>query len=111
MPRLFFAMRDRITSIQFKNYKAFSDFSVSLNDFNVLVGPNNAGKSTVLGAIRILAEAVRKASSRNPEWITNDRGGAYGYRVELANLPISTENIFHNYDDSVPAKVTFRISN
>jgi len=54
---------------------------------------------------------VRKASSRNPEWLTIGRGGSYGYRVDLANLPISTENIFHNYDDSEPAKITFRVSN
>lgn len=35
----------RITSIRFRNYKAFRDYSISLNPFNVLVGPNNAGKS------------------------------------------------------------------
>ena len=104
-------MRDRITSIQFKNYKAFSEFSVSLNDFNVLVGPNNAGKSTILGALRILSEAVKKASSRNPEWLQFGRGGGYGYRVELGNLPVSTENVFHNYDETEPARITFRISN
>ncbi|MGB7748437.1 MAG: AAA family ATPase [Verrucomicrobiia bacterium] len=38
----------RITSIRFRNYKAFRDYSISLAPFNVLVGPNNAGKSTVL---------------------------------------------------------------
>ncbi len=63
-------MRDYITSIHFRNYKAFRDYSVSLNDFNVLVGPNNAGKSTVLGSLRILSEALRKAHSRTPEWIS-----------------------------------------
>jgi energy-coupling factor transporter ATP-binding protein EcfA2 len=103
--------RDRITSIHFRNYKAFSDFRVSLDDFNILVGPNNAGKSTVLGALRILAEAVKKASTRNPEWLPSGRGGTYGYRVELGNLPVSTENVFHNYDESEPARVTFGLSN
>jgi len=58
---------ERITSIRFKNYKVFKSFSVSIKDFNVLVGPNNAGKSTVLGALRILGEALRKAKSKNPE--------------------------------------------
>ena len=103
-------MRHRITSIQFKNYKAFSDYSVSLNEFNVLVGPNNAGKSTVLGALRILAEGVKKALSRNPEWLRLGRSSCYGYRIELGKLPISTENVFHNYDDSEPAVVSFRTS-
>ena len=61
--------RTRISSIHFKNYKAFETYSVHLNAFNVLVGPNNAGKSTVLGALRILAEGIRKARARNPEFV------------------------------------------
>jgi predicted ATP-dependent endonuclease of OLD family len=52
--------RTRITSIEFKNYKAFEHYSISLSEFNVLVGPDHAGKSTVLDAIRILAEGLRR---------------------------------------------------
>ena len=59
----------RISSIRFRNYKAFRDYSISLNPFNVLVGPNNAGKSTVLGAIRILSEGIRRARAKSPELI------------------------------------------
>ena len=33
----------RITSIRFRNYKAFEDYSISLGPFNVLVGPNLEG--------------------------------------------------------------------
>lgn len=49
----------RITSVHFKRYKAFANFKISLQDFNVLVGPNNAGKSTIIGVFRILAEGLR----------------------------------------------------
>lgn len=42
------------TSVAFHNYKAFQQFSISLDDINILVGPNNSGKSTVIGAFRIL---------------------------------------------------------
>jgi predicted ATPase len=51
--------------VRFKNYKAFADFTVNLREFNVLVGPNNAGKSTVLGAFRILSEGLRRARSKS----------------------------------------------
>ena len=44
----------RITSVHFKKYKAFENFSISLQDFNVLVGPNNAGKSSVLRALSLM---------------------------------------------------------
>lgn len=104
--------RLRITSIRFRNYKAFRDYSISLNPFNVLVGPNNAGKSTVLGAIRILSEGIRRARAKSSELIDDAKGHQVrAYPVRLEGLPISTENVFHNYDESIPATVEFRLSN
>ena len=38
----------RIRSVQLKHFKRFDDFTLTLGPFNVLAGPNNAGKSTVL---------------------------------------------------------------
>jgi hypothetical protein len=38
-----------------------------LRRFNILVGPNNAGKSTVLIAFRILASGLRRATTRRAE--------------------------------------------
>jgi hypothetical protein len=72
--------------------------------------PDNSGKSTILGAFRILAEGIRKASSRNPERIDLPDGQAWGYHVPLDDLPVATENIFSEYDDSQPALVDFRLS-
>jgi len=99
------------TEVQFTNYKAFKSFRVRLNDFNVLVGPNNAGKSTVLGAFRILSEGVRKASSKSAEFINGPSGSTYGYKINLEGLPVSTENVFHNYNDDEFALVEFKLSN
>jgi len=103
--------RDYITSIRFRHYKAFKDFSLSLRKFNVLVGPNNSGKSTILGALRILSEGLRRANARKPELIDGPNGIGRGYPVSLAKLPVSTENVFYNYDDSEAAIVTFQVSN
>lgn len=100
-----------ITSIRFSNYKSFNNYSVSLSDFNILVGPNNAGKSTVIGALKILAEGIRKAKSKKPITITDPNGNSVlGYQIDLNQVPIATENVFYNYDDSVPAIIRFRLS-
>lgn len=99
------------TSVRLHRYKAFRDFSLSLQRFNVLVGPNNSGKSTVLGAFRILAEGIRKGCARNPVFVPGPDGETRGYSVDLQDIPVSTENVFFDYDDSQPASVTFRISN
>jgi len=100
-----------ITTIKYRNYKSFKQFSVTLTDFNVLVGPNNAGKSTVIGSLKILSEGLRKAKSRKPSLISDIKGNqVFGYEIDLSQVPVATENIFHNYDDSEPATIRFRLS-
>lgn len=98
-------------SLRFHRYKAFRDYSLRLQRFNVLVGPNNSGKSTVLGAFRILAEGMRKAHARNPVFVPGPQGQTRGYHVDLTDIPVATENVFYDYDDSEPATITFRLSN
>src|SRR5436190_14890835 len=103
--------RPRITSISFRRYKALDEFSISLLEFNVLVGPNNSGKSTIIGALRILAEGIRRARAKSPEPVEIDGHPTWGYRVDLKDLPIAGENVFFNYDEAEPAEVRFRVSN
>lgn len=99
------------TTVHFKNFKAFKDYWVSLNEFNVLVGPNNSGKSTILGAFRILSEGMRKAKSKRPTIVAGPEHKTFGYHISLDEVPIATENIFTDYDDTNPAQVKFRLSN
>jgi energy-coupling factor transporter ATP-binding protein EcfA2 len=100
-----------ITSIKYRNYKSFNLFTVALNEFNILVGPNNAGKSTVIGSLKILAEGIRKARSRKPALITSPKGiEVLGYEIDLNQVPVATENVFHNYDEDSPAIIEFKLS-
>jgi predicted ATPase len=72
-------VQETITSIEFKEYKALGNFSLRLNNRNVLVGPNNCGKSTIIGAFRVLAEALRTARSKSPERIPLGDSVVRGY--------------------------------
>jgi AAA15 family ATPase/GTPase len=100
-----------ITSIKYINYKSFRQFSVSLTNFNILVGPNNAGKSTVIGSLKILSEGIRKARTRKPTMIRSPKGlDILGYELDLTNVPVATENVFHNYEEESPAIINFRLS-
>ena len=83
--------RTRITSIEFTNYKAFEHYSISLSEFNVLVGPNHAGKSTVLDAIRILAERLRKHDHAILNLLAGPIDKIRGYALDVRGLPVSTE--------------------
>jgi predicted ATPase len=43
----------RLTGLTLRNFKGFEEVHVELADFNVLVGSNNSGKSTILQAIKL----------------------------------------------------------
>ena len=99
-----------ITSVEFRSFKAFGHYSVKLQHMNILVGPNNCGKSTIIGAFRALVAGIRRARAKSPELVPGPSGLTYGYRITEENLPISIENVHTDYADT-DTTVTFRISN
>lgn len=103
-------MAESITSIEFKQYKALRNFSLRLTQRNVLVGPNNCGKSTIIGAFRVLSEAMRAARSKSPERVLLGESIVRGYLIPRESIAISTENVHTNYEDT-DSSVVFRISN
>jgi len=48
-----------IKTLRLANFKGFSNFEVDFGRFNVLVGGNNSGKSTILRAIRLAYELAK----------------------------------------------------
>ena len=89
-----------IHSIAFKNFRALHDYKVSLKHFNVLVGPNNSGKSTILDALRLFAGAYRSVSRKKPEKIKLDNGSLVdGWQVPESAFLIGIENIHSEYSD------------
>ncbi|MEP9388953.1 AAA family ATPase [Mesorhizobium sp. KR9-304] len=101
----------RFVRVDFDRFKAFQKFTLHLRHFNILVGPNNAGKSTVLAAFRILASGLRRATSKRPEIVAGPQGPTHGYVVDLTTISVAEENIFYNYDDSYPSLIKFTLSN
>ena len=100
--------RVRISSVRFRNVKTLRDFSILLGPMNVAVGPNNSGKSTIIGAFRVLAAALGTARSKSPEFLGSSL--RRGWRVADSLIPISMENIHTDYQE-VDSTVTFRLSN
>lgn len=104
-------MKETITSIEFRNFKAFKHYSIKLQRMNILVGPNNCGKSTVIGALRTLSIGLRRARAKSAELV--DGPGNFrdwGYIIPNELLPISSENIHTDYAD-METTVEFRLSN
>lgn len=98
-------------TVEFHRFKAFRAFRLDLRSFNVLVGPNNAGKSTIIAAFRILSEAMRRARSKKAQLVYGPNGAVSGYPVDLSAAFVAEENIFYEYDDSEAAHIIFSLSN
>jgi AAA domain, putative AbiEii toxin, Type IV TA system len=99
-----------INSIRFLNFKALEDFTIHLKDFNVLTGPNNNGKSTILDGLRVLQTAYRYASRYNPKIIKSPYGGLqYGYEIPETSIPIILDNVQTNFNTTEPSVITFKL--
>ena len=100
-----------ITSLKLRNFQAFQDYSISLRRTNILVGPNNSGKSTILSAFRILEQALRIARARRPSPVLTHQGNeSSGHVVSATTLPFSLDNVHYNYIDD-DTRLEFRYSN
>ncbi|ODA91855.1 hypothetical protein BFX40_02425 [Mesorhizobium sp. SEMIA 3007] len=101
----------QFTRVQFSRFKAFKAFRLDIRHFNILVGPNNAGKSTILTAFRILASGIRRALARKATMVRGPQGVVHGYELDLSLISVAEENIFYNYEADEPASVEFHLSN
>jgi hypothetical protein len=82
-------------------------YQLALGDVNLLTGKNNSGKSTIIGAFRILDVALRR-SLKSFERLPRS-GGAFGCLIPEHAIPISIENAIHNYEAEL-ATVRFHFS-
>ena len=62
----------KLLKLHANRYRSLLDQSIELNDFNLFIGSNAAGKSTILDALRFLSEAVQARDFREPVF---SRGG------------------------------------
>lgn len=101
----------KVRSIEFRDYKSFSRFVLSARERNVLVGPNNAGKSTALDAFRIAFDALRFASRRNAALKTQaGQGVCSTWMVPVSAIQNDLRSCIHNFGDG-PAQIEIKIDN
>lgn len=102
-----------IRDIKFENYRCYESSRVSYKELVVIVGKNNAGKSTMIEALRMIAFATRKAKTgvykEAPAEFDLDYF-AKGIRIDVEKLKIDLRGIVYLYEDKL-AKVTVRFDN
>jgi hypothetical protein len=101
-----------IERLRLQNFRGFEDHEIPFAATTVMVGANNAGKSTVVEALRLIALVTARLLVPNrrilepPEWLSHPEGFA-GVRPAFSKMtPAGFEpSIFHQYG-SPPAIVT-----
>jgi hypothetical protein len=97
----------RLTSIQFVKYRGLADYHLGVDEFNVLVGPNNCGKSTIVSALRYLSAAIMIARSKRPVTIEIDDRDRVGHWVPEHALPSALDSV-HTELEQTDSDVVFR---
>lgn len=97
-----------LKSIKLENFRGFDNHELPFKETTVIVGRNNAGKSTVVEALRLVAIVVGRyenLSYREPPSWTDLPKVFYGVSPSLRNYEINFSGIFHRYAEP-PAIIT-----
>jgi predicted ATPase len=100
-----------LTSVRLVNFKGFQDQRIEFHRFSVVIGRNNAGKSSAFEAIRILSNVISKFASvkfsKRPPWINGD---GIGISPPIDDQQRKPETLFFRYADP-PAIIQAEFSN
>lgn len=86
-----------IAGLGLKNFKAFRELDIELKPITLFLGPNNSGKSSILAALRLLAQTAKK----------DDFGIPLLFRGGLGDFGTYTDVVYAN-DESL--EITLSIS-
>ena len=108
-------MLTALKSVHLENFRGFKDHTVFLTPTTVLVGQNNAGKSTFIDALRILAIAARRATSARygppPDWLGTTTASGFGYKISFETIDFDFSNVQYNHNRSEPALLQLQYTN
>jgi hypothetical protein len=94
-----------------QNFMAFERFRLDLRGDAFLAGPNNAGKSTLIAAVRAAAHMLRIAMRRNPvESFLDRREEVLGYSFADTQVGLDAANLRHEFRE-VETRLSARFRN
>jgi AAA ATPase-like protein len=99
-----------LTEVILENFKCFNHHAIPFRANTIIVGRNNAGKSTIIEAMRLVALVLNRLPGLHvndvPRWLDIPRVNV-GVSPSLEHQSFDFENVFHSYGNP-PAKVTGR---
>ena len=95
-----------LKKLKLENYRCFNNHQIEFKEIAIIVGKNNAGKSTIIEALRLVSiVSTRQLNFQTPPGWLDLNPGYKGVSPSLSGLGFSIKNIFHKYQEG-PAKIT-----
>jgi hypothetical protein len=102
-----------LSSLELKNFRGFADHVADISPRTLLVGANNAGKSTLVEGLRLLSLVANRPglSSRDvPDWAAESARAPYGFKPSLSGMDFELgPDTFHGLGDP-PAEICGRFT-
>ena len=93
-----------IDVIKLENYRCFEKTKIRVKELAVFVGKNNAGKSSLVEALRLVVLAIRKSTKTVYKEIPKEFGlglSVKGYKLDVDKLKIDLRGIVYLYEDKI----------
>ena len=109
-----------IKSLYLDNFRGFKEHIIYFKTETIIVGKNNAGKSSIIEALRLVAFVCRRFKTASyipcPEWLIEEYNINYGLKCKgiepnIKNLIHNYDTIFYFYNDKIPAKIIATFEN
>ncbi|MFQ6075055.1 MAG: AAA family ATPase [Candidatus Bathyarchaeia archaeon] len=94
----------RLEKITVRNYKSLKNLTLDLGNFNVLIGPNNSGKTNILDCLSFLSDVT---AGRPIQDVQRERG-EYDHIVFGGDIDENIE--IKTYLASEKSKITYNIT-
>ncbi len=102
-----------LKEVKLNNYRGFEKHIIPLRRFTIAAGENNAGKSTLVEALRLVTLVSSRFENlgyrRPPDWLDLARG-EMGVTPSLRGTEINFDTLYFNYNDP-PAKIEASFEN
>jgi predicted ATPase len=100
-----------LRQLKLTHYKGFSEFQITFGDQAFLVGPNNAGKTTIIAALRLCASLLSRARRVRPDG-PREHNGRWVYAYNFAGSPLGfiDENVRHEFRE-IESRLELRFRN
>ena len=98
-----------LKKLQLENFKCYQKATIIFKELTIVVGENNAGKSCLIEALRLVSRAAQASKKRiyvSPP-VEMDLPAAYkGFIIDTQKLKIDLGVIIYYYDQAKYAKIT-----